>query len=74
MLHDLSGGASGKFKDIMIEVREMNKVHKKLFNVIKENTNLTEQQIEDNLKNDFWLNSEEALNYGIVDKIIAAKS
>lgn len=74
MLHDLSGGASGKFKDIMIEVREMNKIHKKLFNIIKENTNLTEQQIEDNLKNDFWLNCEEALNCGIVDKIITVKA
>ena len=74
MLHDLSGGASGKFKDIMIEVREMDKINKKIFNIIKNNTNLTEVQIEDNLKNDFWLNSEDALKYGIVDKIITTKS
>ena len=70
MLHDLSGGTQGKFTDIMIEVKKMNKMHKKIFDIIKENTKLTEEQIENNLKNDFWLNSEEALKYGIVDKII----
>lgn len=70
MLHDLSGGAKGKFSDIMIEVKEMEKIHHKIFNIIKENTNLTEEQINENLKNDFWLNSEDALKYGIVDTII----
>lgn len=73
MLHDLSGVAKGKFKDIMVEVREMNKIHKKIFEVIKNNTLLTDEEIEKNLKNDFWLNSEEALKYGVVDKIITTE-
>ena len=73
MLHELSGGATGRFKDIMVEVREMNKIHKKLFKIIKENTNLTESEIKEKLNTDFWLNSEEALKYGIVDKIITEK-
>ena len=70
MLHDLSGEAKGKFKDVLTEVKEMNKLHNKLFDIIVEKTNLTKEQIEDNLKNDFWLNSDEALKYGIVDKIV----
>ena len=74
MLHDLSGGAKGTFSDIMIEVKEMQKLHNKLFNIIKQNTNLTEEQINENLRNDFWLNSEEALKYGIVDTIISPKN
>lgn len=74
MLHDLSGGAKGTFSDIMIEVQEMKKLHHKLFNIIKKYTNLTEEQINENLKNDFWLNSEEALKYGIVDSIIGLKN
>lgn len=74
MLHDLSGGASGKFSDIMVEVKELQKIHQKIFNIIKENTKLTEEQIKENLKNDFWLDSREALQYGIVDQIITAKS
>lgn len=74
MLHDLSGGAKGKFSDIMVEVKEMQKVHQKIFDIIKQNTNLDEKQINENLKNDFWLNSEEALKYGIVDTIIKPKN
>ena len=74
MLHDLSGGVTGKFRDIMIEVKEMYQIHKKIFNIIKESTNLTEKQIEENLRNDFWLDSEEALEYGIVDKIVTGKN
>lgn len=74
MLHELSGGVAGKFSDIMTEVREINKYYQKIFKIIKENTNLSEKQIEQNLKKDFWLNSEEALACGIVDKIISAKN
>lgn len=74
MLHDLSGGTTGKYSDIMVEVKEMQKVHEKIFSIIKQNTNLTEEQIKENLKNDFWLNSQEALKYGIVDKIITSKT
>ena len=73
MLHDLSGEAKGKYKDIITEVQEMNKIHNKLLNIVRNNTNLTNNQIEEYLKNDFWLNSEEALKYGIVDKIITNK-
>lgn len=70
MLHDLSGEAKGKYKDVITEVKEMNKLHNKLFEIITEKTNLTMDQVEDKLKNDFWLSSEEALNYGLVDKIV----
>lgn len=70
MLHDLAGSSSGKFSDMLVEIKEMNKIHNKLINIIKENTNLTESQIDKLIKNDFWLDSEEALKYGIVDKIV----
>ncbi len=73
MLHDLSGETKGKYKDIIIEIQEINKTHNKLFEIVKDNTNLTINQVEEYLKNDFWLNSEEALKYGIVDKIITNK-
>lgn len=74
MLHDLSGETKGKYKDIIIEIQEINKTHNKLFEIVKDNTNFTINQVEEYLKNDFWLNSEEALKYGIVDKIINNKT
>ena len=70
MLHDLSGGAKGKYSDIITEVNEINKTHNKLMGLIQKYTNLGKEQIEEILKRDFWLNSEESLKYGIVDKII----
>ena len=74
MLHDLSGETKGKFKDLVNDIKEMNKTHNKIFEIIKNNTNFTLEQLEEYLKNDFWLNSEEALKYGIVDKIITNKT
>ena len=73
MLHDLSGGITGKYKDVVTEVNEMNKLHNILFDIIKDKTNISAEMLEEKLKNDFWLNSEEALNYGVVDKIINYK-
>jgi len=70
MLHDLSGETKGKYNDVLVEFNEMNKLHHKLFKMIEENTSLTKEQIEEYLKKDFWLDSDEALKYGIVDKII----
>lgn len=73
MLHDLSGETKGKYKDIITEIQEMNKIHNRLFEIVRENTNLTINQIEEYLRNDFWLSGEEAVKYGIVDKIITHK-
>ena len=74
MLHDLSGGTTGKYGDIMAATQHMQKTHRKIFDIIQKNTNLTDEEIEVNLKNDFWLDSEEALRYGIVDKIISSSN
>jgi len=68
ILHDLSGGITGKFKDIVNEMNEMNKLHNKLFEIIKNNTNFTTEKIEGILKKDFWLDSGEALKCGVVIK------
>ena len=70
MLHDLSAGTSGKYNDMLIDFEQWNKTHEKMHKLIKENTNLTEEIIETKLKTDYWLTSEEALKFGIVDKII----
>ena len=74
MLHDLSGGTTGKYGDIMAATQHMQKTHRKIFDIIQKNTNLTDEEIEVNLKNDFWLDSEEVLRYGIVDKIISSSN
>lgn len=71
MLHELSTGTDGKISDILVFTNEIQKTHKTLSNIIVENSALSKEQVEIELKKDFWLDSNEALKLGIVDKIIA---
>lgn len=71
MLHELSTATDGKISDILVFTNEIQKTHKTLSNIIVENSTLSNEQVEIELKKDFWLNSNEALRLGIVDKIIS---
>lgn len=70
MLHELSTATDGKISDILIFTNEIQKTHKTLSNIIVENSTLSHSQVESELKKDFWLDSNQALKLGIVDKII----
>lgn len=70
MLHELSTATDGKISDILVFTNEIQKTHKILSNIIVENSILSPSQVEAELKKDFWLDSNEALRFGIVDKII----
>lgn len=70
MLHELSTATDGKISDILVYTNEIQRTHKTLSNIIVENSSLSKEQVEIELKKDFWLNSNEALKLGIVDKII----
>lgn len=74
MLHELSGTTDGKISDILVATKEFKKTQEILSNIIIENTNLNQNQVDIELKKDFWLNSTQALNLGIVDKIINIQS
>ena len=71
MLHELSTATGGKISDILVFTNEIQKTHKILSNIIVENSVLSKEQVEVELKKDFWLDSEQALRFGIVDKIVA---
>lgn len=70
MLHELSTATDGKISDILVYTNEIQRTHKTLSNIIVENSSLSKEQVEIELKKDFWLNSNEALKLGIVDKIV----
>ncbi len=72
MLHDVLGEAKGKYIDLITEVNEINKTHNIIFGIIKDHTNFTEEQIKEFLKKDLWLDSNEAIKYGIADKIVTS--
>ena len=70
MLHQPVGGIRGHAVDIGIEAREILKMRKRLNRVLAERTGQTLEKIEEDTDRNFWMSAEEALEYGIVGKVI----
>lgn len=70
LIHQPSGGAYGQATDIKIEAEEIVKMKKRLNKIISEGTGQPLEKITKDSDRNFWLNAEEAIEYGIVNKII----
>ncbi len=70
MIHQPLGGTSGQASDIEIETEHMLKVKSRLNKLLAKATGKTEQEIEYDTDRNNWMFPEEALEYGIIDKII----
>jgi ATP-dependent Clp protease protease subunit len=70
LLHQPSGGAGGQASDIRIEAREILKIRKRINKLISDETGQTEEKIAKDSDRNFWMNAEEALEYGLISKII----
>lgn len=68
MLHQPSGVAYGTADDIEITHEEIQKLKKELYTIVEENSNLT--NVEQLFKLDTWYNSKEALEAGLITKIL----
>lgn len=70
MLHQPLGGAQGPAADIDITARRILKLRSKINDFIAEKTGQPLERIEKDTNRDFFLSAQEALEYGIVDRII----
>ena len=72
MIHQPSGGARGQATDIQIQAREIQKMKENLTEIyVKHNSKgKTYEQFAADMERDFFMSAEEALAYGLVDKII----
>ena len=70
MIHQPLGGAQGQATEIKIAAEHILKTKEKLNKILSINTNKSIEIIEKDTDRDNFLNSEEALNYGLIDKII----
>jgi ATP-dependent Clp protease, protease subunit len=70
MIHQPMGGAQGQASDIEITAREILKIKAELYNIIAEHTGKSLKQIEKDSDRDYWMTSEEALKYGMIDEIL----
>lgn len=70
MLHQPSGGSQGQASDMKIAAERILKTRQMLYRIIAERTGKSVEQIERDSDRDFFLSAEEALEYGLIDKII----
>jgi ATP-dependent Clp protease, protease subunit len=70
MIHQPLGGAGGQASDIEITAREILKLKKELSQTLADNCGHELEKVLADCERDYWMDSQEALNYGIVDKIL----
>lgn len=70
MIHQPMGGAQGQATDIDIHAREILRIREILNQLFAKHTNQDIEKIRRDTERDFFMTSEEALKYGIIDKII----
>ncbi len=70
MIHQPSGGAQGMASDIDIAAKRILRLKKRLNTILAENTQKTLIEIEKDTERDYFMSAEEALEYGLIDKII----
>ena len=70
MIHQPSGGTSGKASDMLIDADHILKTRKKLNELLAANTGQDLARIEQDTDRDHWLTAQEAVDYGIIDSVV----
>ena len=74
MLHQPSGGSQGVAADIEIQAREIVLIRTRLNEILAAHTSQTIEKISEDTDRDYWMNPEEALQYGLVDTVQHARN
>jgi ATP-dependent Clp protease protease subunit len=74
LIHQPSTGASGAASDIAITAREILKTRARLNRLLAEETGQKLEKIEEDTNRDFWLSSEEARKYGLIDRVVESRN
>lgn len=73
MIHQPMGGAQGQASDMEITVREIQKYKKELTSIIAEHAHKDYETVLADSDRDHWMTSQEAMDYGMVDKVLTRK-
>ena len=74
LLHQPAGGTRGSAADVEIEAREILKMRERLNQIFADQTGQSLERIQDDTRRNFWLSAQEAIDYGLVGKIIQNSS
>ena len=70
MIHQPSGGAGGQSSDIAIQAKEILRTRERIARVIAAQTGTPIERIRVDMERDYWMSAEEAIDYGIVSRIV----
>jgi ATP-dependent Clp protease protease subunit len=70
MIHQPLGGAEGQASDIVIQAEEILKVKNMFIELMAKHTGQKVDVVANDMERNKWMNAEEAMKYGIIDKII----
>lgn len=73
LLHQVMGGVSGQATEIEITAKQILKIKQKLNQILSKHTGQSLNKIEKDTDRDFYIDSKEAKEYGIIDKVIQSK-
>lgn len=71
MIHQPLGGAQGQASDIEITAREIITLKEELYKIIAKHTGQTYEKVYDDSDRDYWMKADKALEYGMIDEILA---
>jgi ATP-dependent Clp protease protease subunit len=73
MIHQPMGGAQGQASDMEITLMEILKLKKELYEIIANHSGQEFDKVEHDSDRDYWMTSEEAKAYGMIDEVLVSK-
>jgi len=70
MIHQPAGGAGGQASDIAIQAKEIIRTRERIAAVIAKETGQPLERVRIDIERDFWMNTSEAIEYGLVSRVI----
>lgn len=70
MIHQPAGGAGGPAADIAIQAKEILRTRERLAHIISQETGQPLERVRVDIERDFWMSAEEAIQYGMVSRVI----
>jgi len=70
MIHQPSGGVQGQATDILVSSRELKRIKDLSIEILSGKTKKSAEEIAKDIERDFYLTAQEAMSYGIVDKVM----
>src|SRR5438094_542455 len=74
LIHQPSGGSQGMASDIEIQAKEILYLRERLARIMADNTGQTIEQIHKDTDRDRFMSSEEAVEYGLIDKVLTNRA